>query len=718
MMLFLVAVVFAAPVNGDVTDCKADTWGLAGEGFETPFIKGSEELDFSKCSYEYKDFDQEDGAVVNWYPSQRDYEDFHGIDMVPSRHWEYSRHIDNDRPHYFSLENWTPGVNGPLAMREKIKLGECEIPQADGGAWHVQRVGPLVSTGNYDFWQFGWTDLWRMSRVLKKHSKGVHFTGTLVAGILNGTGEILGYPPIHSHHIHILPRPNNRLKLPSWENISLTAMAIEQHGDYQCNEADGGVKCLFEKPGKGLVKELHGAVDLEGEFNDARAPGAPPMAWWFTIAIRWHPKSAVPKRPVSQMFVIAMGKHNISNQFSILEPYPQNAHEPSVFWYTGTMAADGELVRNKLHTHALGFEKAFWFKASPEELGLLGSPYNFKITYRDYSSGAQEKFSVYGPEPILVKNTGLPSFQAIEQHLLTNLAAASERHSWKCGKKRSFLDSKNALCMSQKPSLVCSAIGATAEVFDDITGENYHYDRRPPTCCRPWKFHKGDAFTTVSFNKALSRAPGPWARKIPTEFPQHLHWLLTYVPSQPQADASVWSLGAYNQGLAGIDPPDAANIMQFIMPLMVMVFREYDEHEIHRLVDLTSFVLADIRKPKNFEQNALSHILAGGHGARAAKNDADAGELLGIDVSFMSQSTEVAEDPTSRNFFLGTRMLFPVLQIGGLLAGVLLAAARFWAGAPCGRRLKQVNACCTACARITRPHLPRLAMRFVQRRSD
>merc|ERR1711933_449784 len=58
--------------------------------------------------------------------------------------------------------------------------------------------------------------------------------------------------------------------------------------------------------------------------------------------------------------------------------------------------------------------------------------------------------------------------------------------------------------------------------------QNFLFDRRSKSCCRPWTFRSGEVWTTISFNQPLTRPLGPWDPTFPSAYAQHLHWIMTY----------------------------------------------------------------------------------------------------------------------------------------------------------------------------------------------
>lgn len=64
----------------------------------------------------------------------------------------------------------------------------------EDGAWHVQRVGPFLSDGGYDWWQLGWSDVGMLKEVLAKFPEGIDITSTIMTPVLED-GTRLGFPP-------------------------------------------------------------------------------------------------------------------------------------------------------------------------------------------------------------------------------------------------------------------------------------------------------------------------------------------------------------------------------------------------------------------------------------------------------------------------------------------------------------------------------------------
>eukprot|EP00930_Biecheleria_cincta_P020400 TRINITY_DN15358_c0_g1_i2.p1 TRINITY_DN15358_c0_g1~~TRINITY_DN15358_c0_g1_i2.p1 ORF type:complete len:666 (+),score=35.24 TRINITY_DN15358_c0_g1_i2:83-2080(+) len=501
-----------------VERCLQDNYGMAGDGFSKPYV--ADVINQLHCDFEYTDLAKIGKMTLNYYPSINDFANHRGFDLVSERHQEYTSeaHINGltmypweQQGHKYESNSYeTPG-DFPWA-RERPRMGICRIPQQDGGEYVIQKVGPLVSTGNYDYWQFGWQDVWELQHVLKAHPKGIMFTESFI-GAVDENGTVLGHPPIHIHHIHVTPQPGVRYKedmqaCVSGSNHSACAwpnLVIEQHGDYQCMDGEGGTDCIFERTADGHAKVITSPLDLEGESNDVRAPHSAPLRWWKLAVIRWHPLSPDLK-PLGQHFFVGPGRIDPKDQRTDVLVFPVLTGTPSMYWYTGMMPKTGVMTRNKLHSHNTMFRHSFWFNAQPRELGLDDSRFHVgNLAWK----------------PLTLDQIGMNT-TAIEAYILSRLKTAAAIYDSSCpyGVKS---------CGRSRPRIVCESWVQNVDVRDPVTGKHFTYDRRAPACCSSWAFQEGEPYTVVAFMAPLSGPVGPWAPdKIPPRANMHIHWLLTY----------------------------------------------------------------------------------------------------------------------------------------------------------------------------------------------
>ena len=128
-------------------------------------------------------------------------------------------------------------------------------------------------------------------------------------GAVDADGASLPYPPLHLHHMHLLPtaerlRFHYNVSAPAGPPVGyLNNVALERHGEW--NHL-GSTPVMSEAEPEGYGRLLSWPLDFDGELNDARPRGSPPLTWYLQIAVRWRP-AAAPLVPVSVFNVLAIG---------------------------------------------------------------------------------------------------------------------------------------------------------------------------------------------------------------------------------------------------------------------------------------------------------------------------------------------------------------------------------------------------------------------------
>ena len=131
------------------------------------------------------------------------------------------------------------------------------MKETAAGTWHVQRVGPFVSEGGYDWWQMGWDNLAQLREVKERTPPGMdlmvdaHWTGPVDAA-----GKVVHHPPIHLHHVHLVPGPGDfRLFFTAstcalfYEGCMQNKRFAQIHGDRVFPESEGGYEGYGEDYG-------------------------------------------------------------------------------------------------------------------------------------------------------------------------------------------------------------------------------------------------------------------------------------------------------------------------------------------------------------------------------------------------------------------------------------------------------------------------------------
>jgi len=509
-----------------------DTWGFADKNVlpldHRPFSdgEGSHEWMEKNCKTQletqwipaHKNGDQ---ATLIYYPDQPHYKNFTGWDLIP----ENKEHYHDPHPYKSSLyfdrkEEIIPG--------EEVVIRNCILPTPrDGGAWHVQKMGPFISTGGYDWWQFAWSDLANLSEVYKKHPEGVDVDVSSMIPVTEA-GARLGYPPIHVHHIHAIEQPGARPRVKAGPVCTKekfmgikqfdvhkycynASLFLEQHGDYQCTPEDDGIDCLVA--GSNNLRRFRVPLDIEGDLNDIRPAGSPKLRWYIQVAVHWKPIDySTPA--VSQMTLMAPLVADLykdqSTRFGI---FPTPTAYESFIWYSGPMWASGTLVRNKLHAHTAAFTLALWFVGTASDLGLDKEGFIGEKAYHC----------------VRTQSLGFENNVALMEYFWANLKKSQDRWDAECGSREA--------CGYPRPHFLCAAKHDSGEfAFEGLRGpenklgSHYQFDRRPLTHCKPWKFEKGEYFTTVGLFPKIEWPVLPATSKdtVPEFYPGHISWHLWY----------------------------------------------------------------------------------------------------------------------------------------------------------------------------------------------
>ncbi|KAH8047909.1 hypothetical protein JL721_12069 [Aureococcus anophagefferens] len=347
------------PLTKDVM--LEDTWGYVDSDKYLPLNHKGHEFVNAHCG-ENADFEdniplKDYGrlSTVNWYPDTQRFRDFKGrrpasfretrggkttkktvtvgIDMVPENAASYIRGSSHAKNMDFETKQKIYGD-------EHISLRNCRIKTPeDGGAWHVQRVGPYRSHGNYDWWQMGWQDVAFFRRRAK-------------------------HPGIDVNKYILAPdgiRPRNQLRVychpgPKYFGSNIDNVLKQKN-------------CYNSQGDENTMRRISEPLDIEGDLNDVRPPNSEEIEWYYQVAMHWTPLDRTVDA-TSMVTIMAPGESIPSDQLSRVGTFPTPTDRPTFIWYTGHMWADGELVRNKLHAHNMVFESSQFYAATPGDLGL------------------------------------------------------------------------------------------------------------------------------------------------------------------------------------------------------------------------------------------------------------------------------------------------------------------------------------------------------------
>ena len=302
-----------------------------------------------------------------------------------------------------------PALSPQTTGSKPIVGGLCDLEASSSSAENLQytlmRVGPFTSNGGYDWWQYAGHDALKLSRHLSG-GRTIGINSHWVTAVEVSTGRPLGYPPMHVHHIHLVPsKPWLRYQwaTPStagWRNFlhHLTQeqgaayyvpnYVMEQHGEWDlCDIHSAESGCFAEELPHGFTNLIDFQLDFEGELNDGREVGAPDLDFWLEVGIGWtydtharkplsyavlvedhfgmvdghqHTYSGVQIRgPATRFAPCALRALWLARRLSPCVGRYENYHwVPSegewVNYYTGRMPSSGTLVRMKHHVSIPG----------------------------------------------------------------------------------------------------------------------------------------------------------------------------------------------------------------------------------------------------------------------------------------------------------------------------------------------------------------------------
>lgn len=158
---------------------------------------------FQSCELEWRDLSDVEGSTVRYYANNSEYDVFEGLDLLPEKPDAFF----HDSPYRRGFANADPeAVSARVGSADsRLKSGFCATATGSG-TWHLQRVGPFVSVGGYDWWQMGWDDVAYLRAAKQAAPPGhdlvidAHWTGPV-----DGGGVVVHHPPLHLHHVHLVP---------------------------------------------------------------------------------------------------------------------------------------------------------------------------------------------------------------------------------------------------------------------------------------------------------------------------------------------------------------------------------------------------------------------------------------------------------------------------------------------------------------------------------
>ena len=269
----------------------------------------------ARCNFQYEPVETAFPTfIMNHFANNSLYDAFNGTDYTPHNIGKYPEH-----------SHWRKGLRPQSRGATPAVGGLCDVeaspPTEEGLQYTLMRVGPFTSNGGYDWWQYAGHDALKLSRHLNG-GRVIGINSHWVTAIEVSTGKPLGYPPMHVHHIHLVPsKPWLRYQwaTPStagWRNLlhHLTEQqgaayyvpnyVMEQHGEWDlCDIHEQTAGCFAEELPNGFTNLIDFPLDFEGELNDGRAVGAPDLAFYLEIGMGWT-YSVRTRKPLSYAVIV------------------------------------------------------------------------------------------------------------------------------------------------------------------------------------------------------------------------------------------------------------------------------------------------------------------------------------------------------------------------------------------------------------------------------
>ena len=412
------------------------------------------------------------------------------------------------------------------------------------GTWWAERIGPFVSMPGQ---RISILDGQNANKHPGKTSKQLYQATSLfddlgadgrtaitgyVLGIVNDEGEVLGYPPIHYHHMTIrglsdMVHGEDRADA-NWATRGSSGQSAEGvfvgvvadlfltggPPDEPGNLSMGETSVLFRGNFNGhpFVAKKNQRLLLSATYDDVRPEGSGPLKWWVSLALRgarvpgkgWGSLSQSPVpgfgAPISHVFLASMHDY-VKSHHGTYNTMASPAHEEAFMWETARMPTSGHVSANMLgmvlwHHHA---------NSARESLLLVGTPKQLGLTFGS-SNGARCAASP--------SRAGFANNAALRDDLLARLPAIGKRWT---GPKH------------LRPRVVCHALSNPIILGSEL------YSRRGPIDCTPFSFTTDTTLTEV-FLSGPSGLAGEAPAKKSTAW-GHSDWTIRFIADDGQSHA-------------------------------------------------------------------------------------------------------------------------------------------------------------------------------------
>ena len=247
---------------------------------------------------------------------------------------------------WWSNQEWTRNAPGTPV---RVPTECAESPSRDGQEAVVyERFGPFVSRGGYDWWSFNDVFAWSSAR----RPSVVEFW----TGAEDARGTPLPYPPMHPHHVNIVPYKNPH---------DVGQDSCTRHGHcqdpavllrfYEDDLPPLGEEATWQRCARPVQVPVT-PIMINFEFNDVRANGSRPLQWWFRLALRLRHDAAVASvhtvyQPVS------WSRHGLLRGYQFAAPLAYDA----AMYFVFSLPRSGHIVRLRPHMHMAAVARVLVF---------------------------------------------------------------------------------------------------------------------------------------------------------------------------------------------------------------------------------------------------------------------------------------------------------------------------------------------------------------------
>ncbi|KAL1519321.1 hypothetical protein AB1Y20_022847 [Prymnesium parvum] len=302
--------------------------------------------------------------------------DSHVEDFMKTCHWE-SVAIDEMFDFFVVFDSVVNGSRmvGPVPYDDALNdfkiIHGTPVSFCKDGERTAYAVGPFVTDGGYH-----WTNVEGILKEDTKYMPAKNFQGMYAfsedyLGSVSDEYDLVGYPPIHQHHFHFgyarsILSETSFIK-PYYDYVHskgfpgyIPSELMGNHGEDQCTEQEGGVKCNIRTAPPGYAYIERAPFGFTNAFNDVRQAQSPPLSTRQVIVL----KSVKPEKIKYMITLDYIAAHYVDDMrltFRI-KPTPD-----AVVWNEVFVPVDN-VVEANMHAHSEYARDFWWFQGAAEDV--------------------------------------------------------------------------------------------------------------------------------------------------------------------------------------------------------------------------------------------------------------------------------------------------------------------------------------------------------------